>query len=109
MTDATNPSLGDQAKALLALVENTKPDPEPFDINHFVHRLLAHYGRIAAIWGVEDVQGIRPDLTADQAWEVLEEIGDKHDAEWGITWTTLETMADDMFDRPPQSDKAKEA
>jgi len=46
------------------------------------------------------VKHIRPDLTDDQAWEVLEQVGDKHDAEWGITWTTLETVADDLFPEP---------
>jgi len=108
MTDTTNVSLGDQAEKLLALLESIAPDPEPFDINHFVHRLLAHYRRIAAIWAVEDVQGIRPDLTDEQAWEVLYEVGRKHDAEYGISWTTLECMADILFDRGPKTGEAEE-
>lgn len=109
MTDTTQPSLRDQANTLLALVESMAPDPEPFDINHFVQRLLAHYGRIAIIWAVEDVQGIRPDLTADQAWEVLYEAGRKHDADWGISWSTLGDMADILFADAPQTDQAEEA
>ena len=40
------------------------------------------------------------DLTDDQAWEVLEEVGRKHDAELGISWTTLEVVADDLFPGP---------
>jgi hypothetical protein len=109
MTDTTNASLGDQAEKLLELLNSRAPDPEPFDINHFVHRLLAHYRRIAAIWAVEDVQGIRPDLTHEQAWEVLYEVRRKHDAEYGISWTTLECVADDLFGDAPKTDEAKEA
>jgi len=109
MTDTTNPSLRDQAEALLTRVKSVAPDIEPFDINHFVHRLLASDRKIAAIWCIEDVLGIRPDLTADQAWEVLERAGDKHDAEYGISWTTLECVAEDLFGNAPKTDKAEEA
>jgi transposase-like protein len=109
MTNANHPSLHDQAEMLLAQIESASPDHEPFDINHFVHRLLAYDRKIAAIWCIEDVQGIRPDLTAEQAWEVLEEVSRKHDAEYGISWTTLECMADILFDRAPKTDEAEEA
>jgi hypothetical protein len=109
MTDTTNPTLSAQAAALLARIESTDPDREPFYIGGFVHRLLAHYSRIAAIWCVDDVRQIRPDLTATQAWEVLAEVGRKHDAEYGISWTTLECMADILFDDTPEADEAQEA
>jgi hypothetical protein len=98
-------SLYHQAEAFLARLNTAKDREEPFDINHFVHRLLAKYHRIAAIWGIEDVQGVRPDLTDEQAFEVLEQVGDKHDAEWCITWTTLETVADGMFPNPYESNE----
>jgi hypothetical protein len=81
-------------------MDNTNATTQPVDINLHVHQLLAEHRMIAAIWCVEDVQGVRPDLTADQAWEVLEEVGRKHDAEYGIGWITLETMADMLFPRP---------
>jgi hypothetical protein len=83
-----------------SLLEENKPGNEPVDIDHHVHQLLAEHRQIAAIWCIDDVKGIRPDLTDDQAWEVLEQIGDKHDAEMGISWTTLETVADDLFPEP---------
>jgi hypothetical protein len=67
------------------------------DIDLYVHDLLAKNRQVAAIWCIEDVKSIRPDLTDDQAWEVLQQVGDIHDAEYGITWTTLETVADDMI------------
>ena len=73
------------------------------DVNLYVHDLLARHRRIAAIWAIEDVKGMRPHLTDDQAWEVLERVGDKHDAWGGITWTTLEIVADDLFPEPDDS------
>ncbi len=108
MTDTTNPSLCDQAEALLTRVESGAPDLESFDINHFVHRLLAYDRKIVAIWSIEDVQSIRPDLTTEQAWEVLEEVSRKHDAELGISWTTLECMADILFGYAPETEEAEE-
>ena len=68
-----------------------------------VHQLLAARRQVAVIWSVEDVQAVRPDLTCDQAWEVLEECRRKHDCEWGFTWTHLETVADDLFPEQPST------
>jgi len=75
------------------------------DIGLYIHDLLIKHHQIATIWSIEDVHDVRPDLTDEQAWEVLEYVGRKHDAEWGITWTTLETVADDMFPEPDDSDQ----
>jgi hypothetical protein len=80
-------------------------DNEPADIDLYVHSLLAKHRKIAAIWCVEDVKQSRPDLTDEQAWEVLEQVRDIHDAEWGISWTTLETVADDLFPESRSSSK----
>jgi hypothetical protein len=84
-------------------------DTEAQDIDLYVHSLLAKCQKIAVIWSIEDVQGIRPHLTDDQAFEVLEQVGRKHDAEWGISWTTLETVADDMFPEPDESGQTPDA
>ena len=72
-------------------------DDEPGDIDLYVHSLLAKHQKIAPIWCVEDVKHVRPDLTDEQAWEVLEQIGHKHDAEYGISWQTLEDTAHMLF------------
>ena len=58
---------------------------EPVDINRHVRKLLAKHHSIAAIWCTDDVRGIRPHLTEEQAWKVLQQVDDHHDAEWGIT------------------------
>jgi hypothetical protein len=62
-----------------------------------VHALLAKHRQIAVIWSIEDVQQERPDLNADQAWEVLQRVEDLHDCNYGITWESLNMAADDLF------------
>jgi len=65
-----------------------------------VHELLKERQQIAIIWSVEDVQELRPDLTAGQAWKVLQACEAGHDCEFGITWLSLEMTADDLFPSP---------
>jgi hypothetical protein len=83
----------------------TSTDSESFDVTSHVRVLLAKDRMIAAIWSIEDVKGLRPDLSDEQAWEVLQQAEDIHDAEWGINWTTLETVASDLFPEPDDSIK----
>lgn len=73
-----------------------------------IHELLAERKQIAAIWCLEDVQAVRPDLTDDQAWEVLQDVRRHHDAELGINWLTLECIADELFGDAPETDEAGE-
>ena len=73
------------------------------DVDLYIHQLLAKHHKIAAIWCIEDVKHLRPDLTDDQAWDVLEQVKDLHDAEYGISWTTLETVAYDLFGAAPKT------
>jgi hypothetical protein len=75
--------------------------PEAIEIDDIdFQQILAKDGKIAVIWSTEDVQGVLSHLTDDQAWEVLEEVGRQHDALFGINWTTLEIVADDLFPQP---------
>lgn len=58
---------------------------------------------IGLLWNIQDVRSLRPDLTDDQAWKVLQIVDDQKDATLGITWDTLSWAADDLFplkDRP---------
>ncbi len=79
---------------------------EPVDINRHVRELLAKHHSIADIWCTDDVRGVRPHLTEDQAWEVLQQVDDIHDAEYGINWMTLETVADDLYPEPDDKQEA---
>ena len=48
-------------------------------------------------WCIDDVKDVREDLDDDQAMEVLEFVKDKHDANLGITWETLQYAADHLY------------
>ena len=48
-------------------------------------------------WCIDDVKDVREDLDDDQAMEVLEFVKDKHDANLGITWETLQYAANHLY------------
>lgn len=62
-----------------------------------IHAMLAKRQQIAIIWSIEDVLEVRPDLSDDQAWEVLRVVDRRHDANLGVTWDTLAFAAADLF------------
>jgi len=63
--------------------------------------------QVAIIWSDEDVLELRPDLTQKQAMEVLYDVVEHHDAEWGIGWETLRVTAENMFPEPEPEDKRR--
>lgn len=67
-----------------------------------IHDLLKHRRQIAMIWGTEDVQTLRPDLTENQAWEVLQHCQRRADCDIGINWLVVDLTADELF--PPPDD-----
>jgi hypothetical protein len=67
-----------------------------------IHAVLAARRQIAAIWSIEDVQEVRPDLTEGQCWEVLEATWRYHDATIGINWDVLGCHADLLFGFAPE-------
>ena len=69
--------------------------------------LLTSAGEIAIVWSVEDVLEIRPDLSREQAAEVLEHVSQDHDAGIGINWQTLEYVADELFGDIPERPEAE--
>jgi hypothetical protein len=62
-----------------------------------IHSYLAKYKQIAAIWSTEDVRFVRPDLSEDQAWSVLQSV----EHEFGISYDMLRDLAEDLFGPPP--------
>jgi hypothetical protein len=81
----------------------TQPDYSTIDI----HQLLEQHRQVAVIWSIEDVRHVRPDLSDDQAWEVLGRCRDQHDCEWGFTWTFLKDVADELFPKSATSRRSK--
>jgi len=73
-----------------------------------IHSILAERREIAIVWDITDVQEVRPDLTDDQAWEVLQQVESKQDANIGVTWETLECVAEDLFGFPPDNNTTKD-
>ena len=59
---------------------------------------------ITIVWSTEDVLCTRPDLTKDQAREVLYELDHNHDASIGINWEVIEIVAENMFEPPKEPD-----
>lgn len=71
--------------------------------------LLTPAEQIAVVWSADDVLEIRPDLTREQAVEVLVVSDYNHDAGFGINWETLESAAEELFGPGPTSDAESES
>ena len=56
-------------------------------------------------WHIDDVLSIRPDLTNDQARQVLLSLKHGHDANIGINWEVIEIVADYEFPRKEWKDQ----
>lgn len=54
-------------------------------------------------WTTDDVAAVRPDLTEEQAADVLAYVLDNHDANLGVTWDTLSYAADVLFGSKEES------
>lgn len=68
--------------------------------------LLAKSRRIALIWTIEDVVALRPDLTDEQAWSVLEHARDIYTPEVGLSSRVLEGYANQLFGPRPAASPA---
>ena len=60
--------------------------------------------RFTITWHPEDVQEIRPDLTNEQAQEVLWLARKFHDANVGVNWDVLSIWAEQLYPEPEDSD-----
>jgi hypothetical protein len=58
-------------------------------------------------WHIEDVQGENPDLTDDEAREVLNIMAHKSDCNIGINWDSINTWADWVRDMRPETEEAE--
>ena len=76
---------------------DTSQDSHEFDDYYNPVKNFDPKTQIAVTWHINDVLGERPDLTSEQALTVLRRVAEKHDANLGISWTTLKCYADEMF------------
>ncbi len=58
----------------------------------------------AFVWSIADVKELRPDLTDEQACDVLTYAQEHHDAQFGMNWDTFELIAEDLFPKPDHAD-----
>jgi hypothetical protein len=65
-------------------------------------RLLDQQRQVAVIWEVDDVLVLRPELTDDEAWAVLQYAHQYHDAGIGLNWESIESAAESLFGPEPQ-------
>lgn len=97
-----------QVSAAIDLQELFCSIPEEDEIDVDLRGLLAEQRQIAIVWSVEDVQEVRPDLNADQAWEVLQQVRHGHDATIGINWDVLSCHAQMLFGAAPDTEEEEE-
>ncbi len=89
------------------LVAVRDPDGDLFQAP-YIRQLLAGFGQTAIVWSVHDVLDIRPDLTHEQATEVLQQVIGQHDAHHGICRDDFESMATELYgDSAPDPDCAE--
>jgi hypothetical protein len=92
-------AIGESPEDAIRCLRNGEPLHVKLQLSEFeIDELLASQRQIAVIWCAGDVQVVRPNLTREQAWEVLEAVKDRHDGEYGISWDVLSVIADDLFD-----------
>jgi len=59
--------------------------------------------KIEISWETDDILAQRPDLTITQANQVLLRLQKEHDANYGITWETVDCKAAEMFPQRSES------
>ncbi len=64
--------------------------------------------QIAIIWSIEDILGLRSDLTEEQAFNVLKEIERRHDCTIGVNWYVIEEVANDLYPKNSTVEHAAE-
>ena len=73
-----------------------------------LNRLHTARKEIATVWMIDDVLEVRPDLTGEQAWDVLREAERRHDATIGINWDVLHYHAQSLFGDAPEHGETDE-
>jgi hypothetical protein len=73
---------------------------------HKGNKMIDHKTKTIAIeWCVDDVLNVRDDLTEDQAWDVLQAVVSRHNAEIGINWEYIAAVADDLYPEDDEDDE----
>lgn len=92
-------ALGGETTTIPATVDVTEllEFNDVYETDQDIDDLLRDNRMIAHIWTTEDVRSVRPDLTDDQAWTVLQHVEESLDSSMGIDWDTIERASYDLF------------
>lgn len=101
-----------QLQAIKHALDVSALDPDS-EAMHAARKAIADFEElqrvsISIVWQIDDVLSVRPDLTEDEAAEVLHEVESAHDCEQGITWFHIESAASYMFGDAPDEDEEGE-
>ena len=69
------------------------------------HQAYVEGENIAMLWSIEDINGLRPDLTDEQAMNVLITASENHDANVGVNWDVLHHWATDLYGKEIELEK----
>jgi hypothetical protein len=72
--------------------DNFGCDPKEGAIKQ-IHELAEKHGYAVLVWSVADVLRVKPELTVEQARQVLRDTEHCHNAARGVTWETLKIHA----------------
>jgi hypothetical protein len=81
------------------LSDNAIEEEHEFDFD--LDEALEERRQVAVIWSIDHVREIRPDLSADQSWEVLTTCRARWGSCQGIDWQTIEKTAEELFGPKP--------
>lgn len=73
-----------------------------------IREILAERKQIAILWSVDDVQAVRPDLSGEQSWQVLQRAEERHDPAIGVSLNSLGVHAEEMFPRHSEEEMSPE-
>lgn len=65
--------------------------------NAELRSIVRDHDTIAIEWHIDDVFSERPDLSAEQALDVLQYIKDNHDASIGVNWDVINYVANLLY------------
>lgn len=70
--------------------------------------MLDPLSEAAIVWSAHDVLDVRPDLSLEQASQVLHHVIRQHDANHGIGWDDFQYLAANLFGESPSASIASE-
>lgn len=98
LNDPLEDAISDVVNEMEEAIANVRRYSQPFPVHTIdvdVHELLADHQAIGIIWDVSHVKDQRPDLTEEQAWEVLQAI--EYDRLNDPMLETIRLVADNLY------------